>query len=464
MRLPNVITFLKHGRQSVFSNFREFSLLRGWGGAPAYRFKGGQSLLFLIVCCFAVIMFFVEASFCNDQSIVGELRWDESLGYSYAQLMERPVIMKSIELSAASPETGRIQHPKFSPSGRHIAFEIEREETIELWMLDLKTKSKQKVETESSGYFDSNEITGDMDWSPLIINDKEWFVFVHKDRSENVLLLNYIKDGVIGSSHQRLTGIENRFLLSSPQWSSDAEFLIFYSTQSGFGDIFIIPDIKKNLSGAGVNFVETKRLRGQSSDLEPELWPSIIKDDTGNYFAFYSSPGENDNYQIRQLWFSRNKIPKKQKDYLFWGDPLYDAVRPSYIDKHKLAFYRTRRSLSRSTHTTICIFDPDERKLIEIAEKEGVVPNKRRGPLVFEGGMLYTGASKFENNPIVMTDFNGNEIFRYDKTVHNFDIDVYHDVKANCFKLTYTAVKNGKSCLFLAFLNINDRMGISGKP
>jgi len=140
---------------------------------------------------------------------------------------------------------GELINIAISPANPDIvSFEsVEGGNLHRLWWLDLNTKHLEQITPRTSDWEDSYwraQSDRDIDWCPVKINGKTWFLFVSSglDGQENIYLGN-----TEDNYYLRLTS--SNYVDHHPRWSPDGKHFVYVSSRRGSGDIYFVNNIER---------------------------------------------------------------------------------------------------------------------------------------------------------------------------------------------------------------------------
>lgn len=223
---------------------------------------------------------------------------------------------------------------KFSPLNRDIiSFYRQVSDYRQLWIFDKKRKSFTQISTISTKLsendlldFDSREtnyLEDEIDWSPVKIKGKQWFAFVSAGEYSNWDL--YL--GELGSN-QFIKLTSNKAVDYQPKWGPDGDRIVFVSSRSGNGDIYLIDNIHQLVNQYYLkrynSDIENKLLFDISDKLEKEIYSSSSEDEVR-----IIQVTNNDNEELYPVFSPTGKfIALTSKDYddkiLNYGISLID--------------------------------------------------------------------------------------------------------------------------------------------
>ncbi len=138
---------------------------------------------------------------------------------------------------------GELVNIAISPANPDIiSFEsIEDGNLHRLWWFDLDSQDLVQVSprtTTNNEYFWYAQSDRDINWCPVKINGKNWFLFVSSgiEGEENIYLGN-TRD----YHYLRLTS--GNYVDHHPRWSPDGESFVYVSSRSGNGDIYLVNNV-----------------------------------------------------------------------------------------------------------------------------------------------------------------------------------------------------------------------------
>jgi Tol biopolymer transport system component len=139
---------------------------------------------------------------------------------------------------------GELVNIAISPVDQHvISFEsVEGGNLHRLWWYDLRRRSVHQIsprEEESDAWYMEAQSDRSINWCPVPINGKNWFIFVSSgtDGRENLYLGNttdryYLQLTSSGSVDHH------------PRWSPDGRRFVYVSSRTGSGDIYLVENVR----------------------------------------------------------------------------------------------------------------------------------------------------------------------------------------------------------------------------
>ncbi len=125
-----------------------------------------------------------------------------------------------------------------------ISFEsIEDGNLHRLWWFDLDSQDLVQITprtVSNNEFFWYAQSDRDINWCPVKINGKNWFLFVSSgiEGEENIYLGNTQDNYFL-----RLTS--GRYVDHHPRWSPDGESFVYVSSRSGNGDIYLVNNVRE---------------------------------------------------------------------------------------------------------------------------------------------------------------------------------------------------------------------------
>jgi tol-pal system beta propeller repeat protein TolB len=211
------------------------------------------------------------------------------------------------EIGTINSETGEIKRltadntdddwPAYSPDGKQIAFQSERDGNSEIYTMDVNGKNAHRLTSNNSKDYHP-------DWSPA----GQEIIFI-SDRDGNPELYKMQDNG----NHQlRLT--QTPFREFNPQWSPDAKKIIYYLEKGNQKDQIYITD--------------------QNGGVPTQM----TTDSTHNVYPSWSNDGETIIYGMKgDLWLMKAQHPAENK--IFLKGSGYAKFSP---DGKKIAFKKGR--------------------------------------------------------------------------------------------------------------------------
>jgi dipeptidyl aminopeptidase/acylaminoacyl peptidase len=272
---------------------------------------------------------------------------------------ERSIDCYTMNASRISYNKGNNEMPCFSPDGKKLAYVRSARDKSELWIINLEThreKAASIAQPESESNFDLGAVGNkasfsmSISWAP----DSRFYVYV-------------------GESYHLYIGcvdMDMSFQLTSasatdkdPRWSPDGRFIVFTSSRSGNGDLYLIKikdlmdnmiktqqyDLFSKIENTPNNYLSLITPKSDGIDYAPNWSPD------SEYIIFHSyssSPLQPDSETINikaiHLIKDRDGLVKtwETKMITHWFDPVpYTEMHPSWSPfygvskKEYIAFY-----------------------------------------------------------------------------------------------------------------------------
>jgi len=231
---------------------------------------------------------------------------------------------------------GQLCEPYICPSDTsYVSFQRLVKNSEELYILDLisgkssrvtsrqKEGKKEQYREEFSGIYEEG-VDFQLDWRPVLDKDRnQWYVFVGDGGVKNYDL--YL--GVIGKEKKiKLTEDDRNYVDVQPKWSPDGKQIVFVSSRSGNGDLYLIENIDKVIEQQEPPSKPIQLTTNSGLDIYPVWNP----DPTAGYIA-YTAESEDTRterkYSINllDLYLQFTTIP-----VITTPTPGFDYTRPSW--------------------------------------------------------------------------------------------------------------------------------------
>jgi len=244
-----------------------------------------------------------------------------------------------------------------------ISFEsIEGGNLHRLWWLDLNTNHLEQITprvADTDDVYWEAQSDRDIDWSPVKINGKAWFLFVSSgyDGQENIYL---------GNTHDRqyLRLTSSNHVDHHPRWSPDGKKFVYVSSRRGSGDIYLVRDVANLINrfeGAMRENPESKEivLDGISSgenhirlteNPRMDSFPDWAPD--GRYIV-YQGLIRSDDMLHMDLFLLDMHNPSAEPINIT-QNPRQDAIQPKWsYDQNSIAFYMSPAGFEGEVPSTV---------------------------------------------------------------------------------------------------------------
>ena len=217
-----------------------------------------------------------------------------------------------------------------------------------LWWLDITTKQLEQITPRihnDDAVYRGAESDRDINWCPVKINGKVWFLFVSSglDGQENIYLGNT-------EDKQYLQMTSSSFVDHHPRWSPDGKQFVYVSSRRGNADIYLVRDVEdiiKQFEHAVEQDTTDREIiidgrRSGEQDIRltdnPRMdsFPDWSPD--GRYLVYQGLNRTEDLLHI-DLFLLDMHNPSAEPINLT-QDPRYDAIQPKWsYDQNNIAFY-----------------------------------------------------------------------------------------------------------------------------
>ncbi|GEM_PF-1585040 len=245
---------------------------------------------------------------------------------------------------------GELVNIAISPADPNlISFEsIEGGNLHRLWWLDVNTKHLEQITPRSPDNDDvywGAKADRDIDWAPVKINGKIWFLFVSSglEGQENIYLGN-----TEDKQYLRLTS--SNFVDHHPRWSPDGKYFVYVSSRRGSGDIYLVDDVEDLIN----RFERAIRQDPESREIVIEGLSSgeqhirLTENPRMDTFPDWSPDGRYLVYQglirsgdmLHMDLFLLDLHNRSAEPINLTQNPQYDAIQPKWsYDQNNVAFY-----------------------------------------------------------------------------------------------------------------------------
>lgn len=219
-------------------------------------------------------------------------------------------LLSQNSFSASGAFTGLIFDPQLSPNQCFLSFERQRGDLRELVLynrgrgetMTIQPSQYSGLENLTTDLFDLSAGLGDqkmggsfqLDWRPIIDRwGRQWFTFISSGQNNNYdVYVSYIDDrGELGP-YINLTQSANVDLY--PRWSPDGKQIVYVSNGTGKGDLYLILDLDRLISGEAFTPQYLRLTTNPYEDTQPAWSPD------GRFIAYTAmeEDGGKRNYGI----------------------------------------------------------------------------------------------------------------------------------------------------------------------